>query len=187
MQIQNDLVADIIMAFDECIPYPADRGYAARSSDRTTRWLERCIAAHDRKEDQALFGIVKGGMYPDLRRRSIEICSFDLPGFGIAGAVCEPADQFFEMVEATVPYMPSDKPRYLMGVGTPDYMLEAVRHGVDMFDCVLPTRIGRNGSVMTRYGRMIVRDKASESFLSQLMKIVLATPVKTLQELTLDT
>nr|WP_242967399.1 tRNA guanosine(34) transglycosylase Tgt [Fastidiosipila sanguinis] len=164
MQIQNDLGADIIMAFDECIPYPADRDYAARSSERTTRWLERCIKAHKRPDEQALFGIVQGGMYPDLRRKSIEeICSFDLPGFGIGGlSVGEPKEKFFEMLEATIPYMPEDKPRYLMGVGTADYMLEAVKHGVDMFDCVNPTRIGRNGTVMTRFGRLIIRDKSSE-------------------------
>ena len=164
MKIQNSLSADIIMAFDECIPYPADRSYAARSSDRTTRWLERCIKAHKRSDEQALFGIVQGGMYPDLRRKSIkEIAEFDLPGFGIGGlSVGEPSETFHEMVAETIPYIPEDKPRYLMGVGTPDYMLSAVKYGADMFDCVLPTRIGRNGSIMTRFGRMIVRDKASE-------------------------
>ncbi len=163
MQIQEDLGADIIMAFDECIPYPADKSYAKRSSDRTVRWLERCIASRTTEATQALFGIVQGGMYPDLRRQSIkDITAFDLPGYGIGGlSVGEPAENFYKMVEETVPYMPAEKPRYLMGVGTPDYMLEAVRFGVDMFDCVMPTRIGRNGSALTRFGRLIVRDLAS--------------------------
>lgn len=164
MQIQNDLGADIIMAFDECISYPASWQYAKSSSDRTARWLERCIQAHNRPNDQALFGIIQGGMYPDLRRKSIEdIASFDLPGFAVGGlSVGEPAEEFYEMVEETVPYMPADKPRYLMGIGTPDYLLHSVYNGADMFDCVVPTRIGRNGTVTTRYGRLIVRDKASE-------------------------
>lgn len=160
MAIQQALGADIVMAFDECIPYPADEAYAKRSSERTKRWLERCIKAFDGGDRQALFGIVQGGMYPELRRQSIrDITSFDLPGYGIGGlSVGEPPELFYEMLEETIPYMPEQKPRYLMGVGTPDYMLEAVRFGVDMFDCVMPTRIGRNGSVLTRYGRMIVRD-----------------------------
>lgn len=161
MRIQQELGADIIMAFDECIPYPAEKGYAARSSARTTRWLERCVKAFNNTDRQALFGIVQGGMYPELRQQSIrEITAFDLPGYGVGGlSVGEPPEYFYEMLKETIPYMPEDKPRYLMGVGTPDYMLEAVREGVDMFDCVMPTRIGRNGSVLTKYGRMIVRDK----------------------------
>lgn len=160
MKIQMDLGADIIMAFDECIPYPAERAYAAKSSDRTTRWLKRCIKAFDQTDKQALFGIVQGGMYPDLRQKSIrEITSFDLPGYGVGGlSVGEPPEKYYAMLKETIPYLPEDKPRYLMGVGTPDYMLEAIEQGVDMFDCVMPTRIGRNGTVWTRYGRMIVRD-----------------------------
>ncbi len=164
MAIQKNLGADIVMAFDECIPYPADEAYAARSSARTTRWLERCIESFGKSNgDQALFGIVQGGMYPELRRQSIrEITSFDLPGYGIGGlSVGEPDEVFYDMLKETVPYMPEDKARYLMGVGTPDYMLEAVRDGVDMFDCVMPTRIGRNGSALTRHGRKIIRDAAS--------------------------
>lgn len=162
MAIQEALGADIVMAFDECIPFPADENYAKRSSERTTRWLERCIKTFGPwNEKQALFGIVQGGMYPELRRQSIrEITSFDLPGYGIGGlSVGEPPETFYKMLRETIPYMPENKPRYLMGVGTPDYMLEAVRDGVDMFDCVMPTRIGRNGSVLTHRGRMIVRDK----------------------------
>lgn len=160
MEIQQNLGADIIMAFDECIPYPAEEEYAARSSKRTVRWLERCINSFQNDKTQALFGIVQGGMYPKLRQESIrDITSFDLPGYGIGGlSVGEPKDEFFEMVKETIPYMPENKPRYLMGVGTPDYLLHGVEYGVDMFDCVIPTRIGRNGSVYSKWGRMIVRD-----------------------------
>ena len=160
MQIQNDLGADIIMAFDECTPWPAEHDYVKRSLERTTRWLERCIQAHSKPETQALFGIVQGGTYADLRRQSVrEITAFDLPGFALGGlSVGEPAPLLFSMLEETVPLLPANKPRYLMGVGTPDYLVEASIRGIDMFDCVLPTRIGRNGSVLTRKGRMIVRD-----------------------------
>ncbi|NLK88891.1 MAG: tRNA guanosine(34) transglycosylase Tgt [Clostridiaceae bacterium] len=160
IQIQNDLGADIIMAFDECTPWPAEHGYVKRSLERTTRWLERCIQAHTKPETQALFGIVQGGTYADLRRQSArEITAFDLPGFALGGlSVGEPASLLFAMLEETVPLLPADKPRYLMGVGTPDYLVEASIRGIDMFDCVLPTRMGRNGSVLTRKGRMIVRD-----------------------------
>ncbi|NLZ70709.1 MAG: tRNA guanosine(34) transglycosylase Tgt [Clostridiaceae bacterium] len=162
MQIQADLGADIIMAFDECAPYPAERDYIVRSAARTTRWLERCIKTQTAsgKAEQALFGIVQGGMYADLRRQSArEITSFDLPGYGIGGlSVGEPFPLMLEMLEAVMPLLPSGKPRYLMGVGTSDYILEAVARGVDMFDCVDPTRIARNGTVLTRHGRLIVRD-----------------------------
>lgn len=161
IQIQNDLGADIIMAFDECVPWPAERDYVKDSLERTTRWLERCINAHGRPEQQALFGIVQGGMYTDLRVQSItEINSFDLPGIGIGGlSVGEPAEEMYAMLDALRPYLPDNKPHYLMGVGTPGYILESVLRGIDMFDCVLPTRIGRNGSVLTYEGRKIVRDK----------------------------
>lgn len=165
IDIQNKLGADIIMAFDECSPFPAEHSYIDHSSSRTTRWLERCIKAHKR-DDQALFGIIQGGMYPDLRRRSAkEIVSFDLPGYAIGGlSVGEPIDLMLAMLEATVPLMPEDKPRYLMGVGSPDYLIESSIRGLDMFDCVLPTRIGRNGTVLTRKGRLIVRDKKSATY-----------------------
>ena len=158
--VQNDLGADIIMAFDECIHWPADHDYARKSLQRTTRWLERCIKAHEKADKQALFGIIQGSTYTDLRKQSArEITQFDLPGYAIGGlSVGEPADQLYEMLEATVPLMPSDKPRYLMGVGTPDYLIESAVRGIDMFDCVLPTRIGRNGTVLTSGGRMIIRD-----------------------------
>lgn len=162
IDIQNKLGADIIMAFDECSPYPADHNYIDKSSSRTARWLERCMKSHAR-EDQALFGIIQGGMYPDLRRRSArEITAFDLPGYALGGlSVGEPIELMLAMLEETVPLMPADKPRYLMGVGSPDYLIESSIRGIDMFDCVLPTRIGRNGSVMTKKGKLIVRDLKS--------------------------
>ena len=167
MSIENNLGADIIMAFDECAPYPAERSYIDDSLLRTTRWLERCIESHKRPNDQALFGIIQGGMYKDLRIKSAkQITSFDLPGYAIGGlSVGEPANLMYEMLEYVTPLMPFDKPRYLMGVGTPDYLIEGSIRGIDMFDCVLPTRIARNGTVMTSRGRVIVRDaKYSEDF-----------------------
>ena len=163
MHIQNDLGSDIIMAFDECCAWPSEHKYAKQSLERTTRWLERCIKAHKRPDEQALFGIIQGSCYADLRKQSAkEITSFDLPGYAIGGlSVGEPAELMYEMLEETVPLMPEDKPRYLMGVGTPDYLIEGAIRGIDMFDCVLPTRIGRNGTVLTHDGRLIVRDKKS--------------------------
>ncbi len=163
MKIQNDLGSDIIMAFDECCPWPSEHNYAKKSLERTTRWLERCVNAHENPETQALFGIIQGSCYADLRKQSAkEITSFDLPGYAIGGlSVGEPAELMYEMLEETVPLMPEDKPRYLMGVGTPDYLIEGAIRGIDMFDCVLPTRIGRNGTVLTKDGRLIIRDKKS--------------------------
>ncbi|MBR4819043.1 MAG: tRNA guanosine(34) transglycosylase Tgt [Clostridiales bacterium] len=163
MEIQNDLGSDIIMAFDECCAWPSEHKYAKQSLERTTRWLERCIKAHKNPDKQALFGIMQGSCYADLRKQSAkEITSFDLPGYAIGGlSVGEPAELMYEMLEETVPLMPEDKPRYLMGVGTPDYLIEGAIRGIDMFDCVLPTRIGRNGTVLTKDGRLIIRDKKS--------------------------
>ncbi|MBO4746940.1 MAG: tRNA guanosine(34) transglycosylase Tgt [Clostridiales bacterium] len=163
MEIQNDLGSDIIMAFDECCAWPSEHKYAKQSLERTTRWLERCIKAHKNPDKQALFGIIQGSCYADLRKQSAkEITSFDLPGYAIGGlSVGEPAELMYEMLEETVPLMPEDKPRYLMGVGTPDYLIEGAIRGIDMFDCVLPTRIGRNGTVLTKDGRLIIRDKKS--------------------------
>ncbi|MCX7843065.1 MAG: tRNA guanosine(34) transglycosylase Tgt [Clostridia bacterium] len=160
MQIQNDLGADIIMAFDECIPYPCGHDYAKKSLERTTRWAERCKQAHKNTEKQALFGIVQGGVYKDLRVQSAnELLELDFPGYAIGGlSVGEPAEDMYAMLECTVPLLPEDRPRYLMGVGSPDYLIEGAIRGIDMFDCVLPTRIGRNGTVMTSRGRLIVRD-----------------------------
>jgi tRNA-guanine transglycosylase len=168
-EIQNALGSDIIMAFDECAPYPADRQYVKNSLERTTRWLERCKAAHKYPEKQALFGIVQGGMYKELREQSAkEITAIDLPGYAIGGlSVGEPKDMMYEVLDYTVPLLPEDKPRYLMGVGSPDDLLEGVLRGIDMFDCVLPTRIARNGTAMTSQGKVVVRNASyAEDFTS---------------------
>ena len=168
-EIQNALGSDIIMAFDECAPYPADRQYVKNSLERTTRWLERCKAAHKYPEKQALFGIVQGGMYKELREQSAkEITAIDLPGYAIGGlSVGEPNDMMYEVLDYTVPLLPEDKPRYLMGVGSPDDLLEGVLRGIDMFDCVLPTRIARNGTAMTSQGKVVVRNASyAEDFTS---------------------
>ncbi len=159
-RIQNDLGADIIMAFDECIPYPAEYDYAKKSLERTTRWAKRCKETHRNPDTQALFGIVQGGMYKDLREQSAyELLELDFPGYAIGGlSVGEPAEEMYAMLDHTVPLLPEDRPRYLMGVGSPDYLIEGAIRGIDMFDCVLPTRIGRNGTAMTSRGRVIVRD-----------------------------
>lgn len=160
MEIQNALGSDIMMAFDECAPYPASREYVKNSLERTTRWLERCKEAHKNPEKQALFGIIQGGMYKDLREQSAkEITAIDLPGYAIGGlSVGEPKPMMYDILEHTTPFMPVDKPRYLMGVGSPDDLIEGVIRGVDMFDCVLPTRIARNGTAMTSQGKVVVRN-----------------------------
>lgn len=159
MELEENLGADIAMAFDECLPYPVEYAEARAAMERTARWAARCRAAH-RREDQAVFGIVQGATYAELRhesaRRTVEL---DFPGYGIGGlSVGEPKEMMYEMLEETVPLLPEDRPRYLMGVGSPDALLEGVARGIDMFDCVLPTRIARNGTVFTRQGRIIVRD-----------------------------
>jgi queuine tRNA-ribosyltransferase len=153
------LGADIIMAFDECIPYPADYDYAKDSIMRTTRWARRCLDAHTRK-DQALFGIIQGGMYKDLRSQSArDLVEMDFPGYAIGGlSVGEPKPLMYELLEHTSPLLPTHKARYLMGVGSPDCLVEGVMRGIDMFDCVLPTRIARNGTIMTRRGKVVVRN-----------------------------
>lgn len=162
IEIQNDLAADIIMALDECIPYPAEHEYAKRSLERTTRWAKRCKEAHKNVDRQALFGIVQGGVYRDLRIQSAnELLELDFPGYAIGGlSVGEPAEDMYAMLECTVPLLPGDRPRYLMGVGSPDYLIEGSIRGIDMFDCVLPTRIGRNGTCLTTRGKVIIRDAA---------------------------
>lgn len=159
MEIEQALGADIAMAFDECAPYPCDKEYALAALERTTRWAERCKVAHTR-EDQALFGIVQGGVFHDLRERSAkELIAMDFPGYGIGGlSVGEPKEIMYEVLDHLMPIMPKDKPRYLMGVGSPDCLIEGVIRGVDMFDCVLPTRIARNGTVFTHKGKLIVRN-----------------------------
>lgn len=160
MEIENGLGADIIMAFDECPPYPCEYDYAKKSLERTTRWAKRCKDAHKNTEEQALFGIVQGSTYADLRVQSAkELLELDFPGYAIGGlSVGEPAEAMYEMLDCTVPILPQDRPRYLMGVGSPDYLIEGAIRGIDMFDCVLPTRIGRNGTTMTSQGRVIIRD-----------------------------
>ncbi len=158
--IQRTLGSDIMMQLDECTPWPATYEYTRNSLERTTRWLERAIDVWDNPEEQALFGIVQGGMYADLRKQSVhEITSFDLPGFGIGGlSVGEPLETMLEMLDAIRDIMPHEKPRYLMGVGTPTYMVESVLRGIDMFDCVYPTRVGRNGTAITGKGRVVIRN-----------------------------
>lgn len=163
MEIEQALGADIAMAFDECAPYPSDHAYTVRAMNRTHRWAERCKTAHTRA-DQALFGIVQGGMFRDLRIESAKtLAAMDFPGYGIGGlSVGEPKPVMYEMLEEIMPYMPADKPRYLMGVGSPDCLLEGVLRGVDMFDCVLQTRSARNGLALTRHGKLMLRNQPFE-------------------------
>ena len=158
IDIEEKLGADIIMSFDECIPYPADKKYAEKSVERTLRWAKRGLDAHTRK-DQALFGIVQGGEFPELRKHCAEeLVKMDFPGYSIGGtSIGEPKDVFSKMLDYSVPYLPEDKPRYLMGVGSIDYLLEGIAKGIDMFDCVLPTRIARHGALMTSQGRVNIR------------------------------
>lgn len=160
MEIENDLGADIMMAFDECCPYPSTYEYTKNSMERTTRWAERCKKAHLRPEEQGLFGIIQGGFYKDLRRKSVEdLIKLDFPGYAIGGiSVGEPKEEFLDILRYTAPLMPINKPRYLMGVGTPDYLIEATLAGIDMCDCVLPTRIARNGTAMTWSGKKVIRN-----------------------------
>lgn len=159
IEIENALGADIIMAFDECIPYPCEYEDAKKSVDRTTRWAQRCKNANSRS-DQALFGIVQGSVYEDLRKRSANaLIDMDFPGYAVGGlSVGEPKNLMYDMLDYTVPLLPDNKPRYLMGVGSPDCLVEGALRGIDMFDCVLPTRIARNGTVMTSKGKVVVRN-----------------------------
>lgn len=160
IEIQNSLGSDIMMAFDECPPYPADREYVKKSLERTTRWAERSLKANSRPNEQAVFGIVQGGMYRDLREQSVkEITSLEFPGYAIGGlSVGEPKDIMKEVLEYTTPLLPDKKPRYLMGVGDPVSLFNGVINGIDMFDCVLPTRIARNGTAMTSQGRVVIKN-----------------------------
>ncbi|WP_033544124.1 tRNA guanosine(34) transglycosylase Tgt [Planococcus sp. CAU13] len=160
MEIQNDLGSDIMMAFDECPPYPATHEYMKSSVERTSRWAERCLEAHARPQDQGLFGIIQGGEFEDLRKQSArDLVSLGFPGYAIGGlSVGEPKDVMNRALEFTTPLMPADKPRYLMGVGSPDSLIDGAIRGVDMFDCVLPTRIARNGTLMTSTGRMNIKN-----------------------------
>lgn len=160
IEIQNALGSDIMMSFDECAPYPADYDYVKKSMELTIKWAERGKRAHKNTEKQALFGIVQGGTYEDLRKECAQrLVDMDFPGYSIGGlSVGEPKNVMYDIVDLTTEYLPEDKPRYLMGVGSPDDLIEGVIRGVDMFDCVLPTRIARNGTVFTSKGKLIVRD-----------------------------
>ena len=161
VEVQTALGSDIVMAFDECVPYPADYDYAKQSLARTLRWAERCKKAMTR-DDQGLFGIVQGGMYKELRTESAQaLTEMDLPGYAVGGlSVGEPKELMYEMLEHSTGHLPKDKPRYLMGVGTPDCLVEGVARGIDMFDCVFPTRVARNGMAMTWTGRLVMKNQA---------------------------
>lgn len=158
--IQNRLGADIIMAFDECIPYPATHDYAGKSIRKTLRWAEACLKTHGRK-DQALFGIVQGSVYEDLRRDcALSLREMDFPGYAVGGvSVGEGLELLKKVVDYTEPYLPEDKPRYLMGVGLPEDILESIERGMDMFDCVIPTRYARSATLFTRRGKIRLTNK----------------------------
>ncbi len=166
MDIERVIGADIMMAFDECAPFPCDHRYALRSIELTHRWLDRCVARYKSTEplyghNQMLFPIVQGATFADLRRISAEkIASVDMPGIAIGGlSVGEPTEVMYEMIEVVNEILPQDKPRYLMGVGTPANILEAIARGIDMFDCVMPTRNGRNGMLFTREGTINIKNQ----------------------------
>ncbi len=156
--IEEKIGADIAMSFDECIPYPATYEYAKKSTERTIRWAKRGKDAH-KKEDQALFGIVQGGEFEDLRKEcALKLVDMDFDGYSIGGtSIGEPKDVCFKMIDYAIKYLPENKPRYLMGVGSLDYILEGIAKGIDMMDCVLPTRIARHGTLMTHEGRVNIR------------------------------
>ena len=164
IEIQNALGSDIIMAFDECTEYPVSKEYCDSALERTIRWLERCKKAHKNTEEQSLFGIVQGGMFADLREKSAkQTVAIDLPGYAIGGlSVGESKELMYEVLDYTVDYLPENKPRYLMGVGSPDALFEGVERGIDMFDCVLPTREARHGSVMTSEGGINIKNAQYE-------------------------
>ncbi len=166
IDIEEKIGADIAMSFDECIPYPVTKDYALKSTLRTLRWAKRGKDAH-KKEDQALFGIVQGGDFEDLRKMCAEeLVKMDFDGYSIGGtSIGEPKEVCFRMIDYAIKYLPHDKPRYLMGVGSLDYMLEGVAKGIDMMDCVLPTRIARHGTLMTHHGRVNIKnEKYKEDF-----------------------
>ena len=164
IEIQTELGSDIMMAFDECAPPEADRAYIEQSQAMTTRWLRRCVKAHHNTQRQALFGIMQGGFFRDLREKSAEaIVAMDLPGYAIGGiSVGETKEEYIGVLDYAPDLLPADKPRYVMGIGTPDYIFEAVERGVDMFDCVEPSRIARHGMAMTSYGRVNIKNKQYE-------------------------
>lgn len=160
IQIQNDLGADIIMALDECVPYPCDKTYATIALARTNEWAKKCKLAHKFTDSQALFGIIQGGVYPDLRQEAAKkIVEIGFPGYAIGGlSVGETKSIMYEMIQTVIPFLPENCPRHLLGVGAPEDILEAVSLGIDMFDCVLPTRNGRTGTVFTTFGKLIIKN-----------------------------
>ena len=164
IEIQNNLGSDIMMCFDECPPYPATYEYLEKSLERTLRWAKRCKDANKHPDTQGLFGIVQGGEFEDLRKRSaMELVKMDFDGYSIGGtSVGEPKEIQNKVLDYSIDLLPKDKPRYLMGVGSPGAILDAVERGVDMFDCVLPTRIARHGTAMTSKGRLILKNKEFE-------------------------
>jgi queuine tRNA-ribosyltransferase len=157
--VQEALGADIIMVFDECIPYPSPRSYVADSTALSTRWAERSKQARSGPDGAALFGIVQGGMYPDLRRQSAEqLMDIGFDGYALGGlSVGEEAERMYEMMDVALPLLPVDRPRYVMGVGTPENLVEGIARGVDMFDCVMPTRNARNGTLFTSFGKISIK------------------------------
>ncbi len=169
IRLQNMLGADIAMVLDQCPPYPAEYEEVEEAVERSSKWAKRCLQAHLRS-DQALFAIVQGGVYEDLRRRSAkELAGMDFPGYAVGGlSVGEPKNLMYGALDCTVPELPAGKVRYLMGVGSPDALLEAVKRGIDIFDCVLPTRIARNGRVMTAQGYLPIRNSVYSSDQSPL-------------------
>ena len=162
--IQHNLGSDIMMVFDECTPIPAEYDYVRDSVDRTTRWAKRCLEAHDRPDKQAMFGIVQGGLYPELRQRSVEgLIPLDFPGYAIGGlSVGESKHDMLEALDYIPDLLPENKPRYLMGVGTPADLVDGVLRGVDMFDCVAPTRIARHGMAWTSQGDVSIKQSRYE-------------------------
>lgn len=164
INIQNKLGPDIMMSFDECPPFDESYDYVKKSVARTSRWAERGLKAHANPDRQGLFGIIQGAGFKDLREQSArDLVSMDFPGYSIGGlSVGEPKEEMNRVLEFTTPLIPENKPRYLMGVGTPDSFFDGVINGVDMFDCVLPTRIARNGTCMTHKGRLVVKNAKYE-------------------------
>ena len=159
IHVQEALGSDIIMVFDECIPYPSTAAYVEESTLRSGRWAKRCKEAFDHSSGAALFGIVQGGMFPELRARSVaELVETDFHGYAVGGlSVGEETSLMYDVMDWTLPLLPTDKPRYVMGVGTPENLVEGVRRGVDMFDCVMPTRNARNGVLFTSFGKLTIK------------------------------
>lgn len=170
IDIQQTLGSDIMMCFDECVEYPAERKYVEKSVEMTTRWAKRCRAAHTNRETQALFGIVQGGMHKDLREKSAkDLIDIGFDGYAIGGlSVGEPKDIMMDILEATTKHLPENQARYLMGVGSPDYLIESAINGIDMCDCVMPTRMARNGTAMTSIGKIVIKNKKYELDFSKL-------------------